>query len=260
MKVSELVGKKTIDLNVDIGEGFPFDRELLRFASSANVCCGVHAGSEELTRATVDLCRKERVRIGAHPGYPDRESMGRKPMAEGQERLYLSSIFDQVTWFVGFAAPEYIKPHGAFYNDTAVVLPANWQTAKRTRDAIKPYDAGGFFLGHFPGIQSLSMMLRVHRLPLLGLEATSHKQAAERGGQPLIREGFVDRAYAPDGTLVPRSEPGAVLHDPAMIREQVLRLAPTVDSLCLHGDTANCLDFAEMVYKTLVDSGYGIGT
>jgi UPF0271 protein len=252
------VGKKTIDLNVDIGEGFSFDRDLLRFASSANVCCGVHAGSEELTRATVEMCRRERVRVGAHPGYPDRESMGRRPMEAGQERDYLSSLFDQVTWFVSVASPEYIKPHGAFYNDTAVILPANWQTAKRTRDAIKPYDAGGFFLGHYPGIQSLSMMLRVHRLPLMGLESTAHKQAAERAGQPLIREGFADRAYTPEGTLVPRSEAGALFHQPDEIRRQVLELAPSVDSLCLHGDTPNCVEFAELVYKTLIDSGYSI--
>jgi 5-oxoprolinase (ATP-hydrolysing) subunit A len=260
VKVSELVGKRTVDLNVDIGEGFPFDRDLLRFASSANVCCGIHAGSEELTAATVDLCRKGRVRIGAHPGYPDRANMGRVSMDKSQEREYLKSLFDQVEWFVSFAKPEYIKPHGAFYNDTAVVLPANWQTAKRTRDAIKPYDAGGFFLAHYPGIQSLSMMLRVYRLPLMGLEVTAHKQAAERAGQALIREGFADRAYTPEGTLVTRSKPGAVYRDVNVIREQVLRLAPVVDSICLHGDTPGCLEFAELVYKTLVDSGYGIGT
>jgi UPF0271 protein len=258
--VSEIIGKKTIDLNVDIGEAFAFDRDLLKFASSANVCCGVHAGSEELTLATIDLCRRERVRIGVHPGYPDRPSMGRNPMEPGQERAYLNSVFSQVQWFVKVGKPDYLKPHGGFYNDTAVVLPGDWQTAKRTRDAIKPYDAGGFFLGHYPGIQSLSMMLRVHRLPLMGLERTAHRQAAERAGQPLFREGFADRAYTSEGTLVPRTEPGAVYHDPAVIREQVLRLAPEVDSICLHGDTPNCVEFAELVYQTLVDSGYGIGS
>src|SRR5476651_1132837 len=100
MRVSQIVGKKTIDLNVDIGEGFPYDRELLKFASSANVCCGVHAGSDELSRETVALCKTQRVRIGAHPGYPDRESMGRIAMQAGQERIYLNSIFDQVMRFL----------------------------------------------------------------------------------------------------------------------------------------------------------------
>ena len=260
MKVSQIIGKKTIDLNVDIGEGFPFDRDLLKFASSANVCCGVHAGSEELTVATVDLCLRERVRVGAHPGYPDRENMGRKPMEVGQERAYLGSVFDQVKWFTAFAQPAYLKPHGAFYNDTAVVLPENWQFKMRTRDAITPYDTGGLFLAQYPGIQSLSMMLRVHKLPLMGLKTTAHVQAAERGGQILIHEGFSDRAYTDAGTLMSRSEPGAVLHEPKEIRDQVLKLAPEVDSICLHGDTPNCLQFAELVYKTLVDSGYGIGS
>jgi UPF0271 protein len=260
LKVSEVIGKKTIDLNVDIGEGFPFDRDLLRFASSASVCCGIHAGSQELTMATVDLCRRERVRVGAHPGYPDREGMGRRPMEAGQEREYLSSVFDQVKWFVDYARPDYIKPHGAFYNDTAVVLPENWQFKMRTREAITPYDTGGLFLAQYPGIQSLSMILRVHKLPLMGLKSTAHMQAAERGGQPLINEGFADRAYTERGTLVPRDEAGAVFHDPKQIRDQVLRLAPEVDSICLHGDTPNCVAFAELVYKTLVDSGYGIGT
>ncbi len=260
MKVSDVIGKKTIDLNVDIGEGFPFDRDLLRFASSANVCCGIHAGSQELTAATVDLCRRERVRVGAHPGYPDRENMGRRSMEDGQEREYLSSVFEQVKWFAGFAQPEYLKPHGAFYNDTAVVLPDNWQFKMRTREAITPYDTGGLYLAQYPGIQSLSMILRMYKVPLMGLATTAHVQAAERGGQSLINEGFADRAYTEAGSLVPRSEAGAVLHDPAMIREQVLQLAPAVDSICLHGDTPSCVEFAELVYKTLVDSGYGIGS
>ena len=78
MRVSDIVGGRKIDLNVDIGEGFPHDRELLAFASSANVCCGTHAGSRELTIETVELCREHGLRVGAHPGYPDRASMGRQ--------------------------------------------------------------------------------------------------------------------------------------------------------------------------------------
>ncbi len=260
MKVSQVIGKKTIDLNVDIGEGYPFDRDLLRFASSANICCGVHAGSAELTAATVDLCRRERVRVGAHPGYPDRQSMGRRPIEEGQEREYLSSVFDQVKSFVALAQPAYLKPHGAFYNDTAVVLPENWQFKMRTPNAVSPYDMGGLFLAQYPGIQSLSMILRVYKLRLMGLPSTAHVQAAERGGQSLIEEGFADRAYTEQGTLVPRGEEGAVHHDPKLIREQVLRLAPVVESICLHGDTPHCVKFAELVYKTLIDGGYGIGS
>jgi UPF0271 protein len=260
MKVSEIVGRKTIDLNVDIGEGFPFDRELLSFASSANVCCGAHAGSEELSRETVALCRNQRVRVGAHPGYPDRDSMGRVSMQTGQERTYLKSVFDQVTRFKEFGEPAYIKPHGAFYNDTAILLPQNWRTAiRRIPPPASAYEASGIYLSQFAGVQSLMMILRMYRLPLMGLEATAHKEIAARAGQSFLREGFGDRAYTAEGTLAPRSEPGAVLREEEAIREQVLRLAPVVDSICLHGDTPNCLTFAEMVFKTLVDSGYGVG-
>ena len=260
MKVSQIVGKKTIDLNVDIGEGFAFDRDLLSFASSANVCCGAHAGSEELARETVALCQTQRVRIGVHPGYPDRDSIGRASMQAGQERIYLKSVFDQLMRFVSFAKPAYLKPHGAFYNDTAIVLPTNWRTAvKRIPPPTSAYEASGIYLAQFPGVQSLILLLRMYSLPLMGLEATAHREIAQRADQQLFREGFGDRRYTPEGTLVPRGEMGAVLNNPSAIREQVLRLAPNVDSICLHGDTPNCLEFAETVFKTLVDSGYGVG-
>lgn len=259
MKISEVVGKKQIDLNVDIGEGLPYDRDLLRFASSANICCGVHAGSPELTEETVEMCRRERVRIGAHPGYPDRASIGRLPMREGQEREYLRSIFDQVRSFVRLYEPAYLKPHGGFYHDTAIVLPANWQYAMLTRETFNPYDVAGKFLAQYPGVHSLMTILRMYKLPLMGLEGTSHRPIADRAPQPLFREGFADRAYTDQGVLVPRSEPHAVLTNSDEIKAQVLRLAPSVDSICLHGDTEHCVEFAELIYQTLTDAGYGIG-
>ncbi|AIE85452.1 LamB/YcsF family protein [Fimbriimonas ginsengisoli] len=259
MRVSQIVGKRTIDLNVDIGEGFPHDAELLRFASSANVCCGVHAGSRDLTLSTIELCRKHRVRLGIHPGYPDRPTMGRAPMQAGQERPYLKSLFEQVTWFLENERPDYLKPHGAFYNDTAVVLPHDWKTQRKRAPTTSEYESGGVYLSQFPGLQSLLMLLRIHKLPLMGLEKTAHKAVADRARQPFIREGFADRQYRRDGTLMPRSEPGAVLVDPGQVREQVLQLASNVDSICLHGDTPDCLPFAELVYRTLLDGGYGVG-
>lgn len=258
MRVSQIVGKRTIDLNVDIGEGFPHDAELLRFASSANIACGVHAGSRELTLETIDLCEKHRVRVGVHPGYPSPETMGRNRMQPGQERPFLNSLFEQVSWFSEHAKPAYLKPHGGFYNDTAIVLPPGWETARK-RGVASDYESGGLYLAQFPGLQSLTMMLRVHRLPLMGLEATAHRAVAERAKQDFIREGFADRGYRRDGTLLPRTEPGAILQDAGQIQEQVLRLAPKVDSICLHGDTPDCLVFAEMVYRTLLNAGYGVG-
>jgi UPF0271 protein len=259
MRISQIVGKRTIDLNVDIGEGFAHDAELLRFASSANVCCGAHAGSRELTLETVDLCQKQRVRIGAHPGYPDPATMGRAPMQPGQERTFLKSLFEQVAWFMEVARPVYVKPHGGFYNDTAIILPHDWQTQRRRAPTTSEYESGGVYLSQFPGVQSLLMILRIHKIALMGLEATAHKAVAARARQHFIREGFADRQYRRDGTLLPRSEPGAVLVDKGEVREQVLRLASSVDTICLHGDTPDCLAFAELVYKTLLDAGYGVG-
>jgi 5-oxoprolinase (ATP-hydrolysing) subunit A len=255
VRVSDIAGPPSIDLNVDIGEGFPHDEALLQFATSANICCGVHAGSEELTRETIELCKRHNVRIGVHPGYPDRETMGRRPIERGQEREYFDSIFRQVRDFTKIVQPAYIKPHGAFYNDTAIILPTGWDVSEDDQEAGSTYGAGGVFLSQHPGLGTLGMLLRVNRIDLMGLSATAHREIAHRAKRHLIREGFGDRAYRPDGTLVGRGELGAVLQDPRQIQRQVLELAPLVDSICLHGDTPDCLEFAELVYKTLVDAG-----
>lgn len=259
MKVSDVIAGKRIDLNVDIGEGFPHDKDLLAFATSANICCGAHAGSFDLTRETVELCREHGVRVGVHPGYPDRETMGRKPIEADNERAYLGSIFEQLRRFMAECDPAYMKPHGAFYNDTALTLPKGWETKVITHRGATPYEMAGAYLAQYPGVQSLAMLLRMHHLPLMGLETTAHKVLAQRAKVLFFREGFADRAYNEDGTLVPRWEPGAVLTEAEEIRAQVLRLAPSVDSICLHGDTPDCLEFAELVFKTLVDNGYEVG-
>ena len=249
---------KIIDLNVDIGEGFPFDKDLLAFATSANVCCGEHAGSPELTRETVAMCREKGVRVGIHPGYPDRAGMGRNSIDSEHERAYLSSVFQQVRWFNAEFAPEYVKPHGAFYGDTAVILPVTWELGIPGVRSPSRYEAGGAFLAQYSGIQSLIMLLRITKLPLLGLPGTAHLQAAVRAGQPFLKEGFADRAYLPSGALVPRSSVGAILQDSAEVKAQVIRLALEVDSICLHGDGANCLEFAELIVRTLHDEGFEI--
>ncbi|MFI5385711.1 MAG: LamB/YcsF family protein [Fimbriimonadales bacterium] len=252
-------GPGRIDLNVDIGEGFPHDEALLDFATSANVCGGEHAGSWELTQATVELCRSKGTRIGVHPGYPDRPAMGRRPMLIEEHSEYLKSLFGQVDRFVKLARPEYLKPHGAFYNQTAQILPPTWVPTDDRWKALIDEDPIGQVLGNIPGAGSLGMILRIHRLPLMGLAGTAHEEIAKRAEVFLFREGFADRAYREDGTLVPRSEPGAVYDDPALVRAQVLRLAAKVDSICLHGDTPDALGFAELVTKTLNDAGYEVG-
>jgi len=225
-----------IDLNVDIGEGFPFDEALLEFATSANVCCGEHAGSQELTMHTVEICRARGIRVGAHPGYPDRQNMGRKTPDAALLAHYLASVKDQVSRFIQAFGAAYVKPHGAFYNDAAQRPEA----------------------GHTSVQVALGEILRSHRLPLMGMYASAHAQIADRAGVLLIHEGFADRSYDAEGQLVSRSQPNAILQDEAKIARQVLFLAERVDSICLHGDTPDALRIAELVRKTLADAGYEV--
>lgn len=223
---------RRIDLNVDIGEGFPHDRMLLNFATSANVCCGQHAGSWELTQKTIGMCLDAGVRIGMHPGYPDRQNMGRKPLDPQLAKLFASSIAGQVERFFLFVPSAHLKPHGALYNDAV----------SGSKDAAR----------------IISSACSRFKLPLMGLPNTELESIAKAALVPFIREGFADRAYQADGTLKPRGEPGAILTDQDEVRRQVLELAPKVDSICLHGDTPNCVSFAGLVYKTLVDAGYEV--
>ncbi len=255
MKRGQSGTRGKIDLNVDIGEGFPYDRKLLKFASSANICCGAHAGDEKLMGETISICRSLGVRFGAHPGYPDRNSMGRTSIDDAHQKEYLDSIFDQLRRFCQYAKPSYIKPHGAFYHDTAVPLSDGWDLDEFGKPG---YQAGGVFLSKHTGVHSLAMILRVYRVPLIGLSGTTHQAIAMRTNQTLWREGFADRAYKEDGTLVPRSEPGAILGSEEAVREQVLRLVPNVDTICLHGDTPGSVEFAELVWETLLRAGYQV--
>lgn len=220
---------KWIDLNVDIGEGFAFDEALLEFASSASIGCGEHAGSWELSLATIDLCRRKRVRIGMHPGFPDRESMGRAMPAEWNAP-YSASLLAQAKRFMEAYPAAYIKPHGAWYNAIA---------ATDETFAVELVE----ILELYP--------IRAMMLPAAGL--------AHRMPDRIIREGFADRRYLADGRLMPRGQEGAILSEPDQIRAQVLKLALDVDSICLHGDTPGCLEFAELVYRTLKDAGYEVG-
>lgn len=221
---------KRIDLNVDIGEGFPFDADLLTFATSANVCAGEHAGSWELTMDTIHRCLEAGVRIGMHPGYPDRASMGRISLDPSKAQVFTESIDRQVERFYFFVPAAYLKPHGALYNDAAAGLP---EAVEMIEDACRRF-----------------------QLPLMGLPGTPMQAMAPAG---FIQEGFSDRAYLSDGRLVPRSEPGAILTSEAEVRRQTLSLAARVDSICLHGDTPGCVAFAELVYAAILDAGYEVG-
>ncbi|HEY6807897.1 MAG TPA: 5-oxoprolinase subunit PxpA [Gemmatimonadales bacterium] len=243
----------TIDLNADLGEGdgpgaSPVDAELLRLATSANIACGGHAGSPSVMRATVTLAARHGVAIGAHPGYPDREGFGRRELGLAPAEVR-RTVVGQIsalarTCDAAGARLRYVKPHGALYN--RAVRDAACADALVT--AIRQVDP---------------------RLVLLALPGSALTAAASRAGTATAAEAFVDRAYLPDGSLVPRSEPGAVLDDVAALAERALtmvtahavtardgsRVAIDPRSLCVHGDGANAAALLAAVRTRLERAG-----
>lgn len=223
-----------IDLNADVAES-PDDLALLDVVTSANVCCGAYAGSEELMLDACERAAERGVVVGAQVGYPDRERFGRRPQEPTDDELVATlreqlDLLAEVADAVG-ARVAYVKPHGALYNTVV----HDERQAAAVVDAVAPYG-----------------------LPLLGLPGAASLRLATADGLQVVTEGFADRAYTPDGLLVPRSEPGAVLTDAASVADQALRLAPQVDSLCVHGDSPGALDLARAVRAALVDAGHEV--
>ena len=228
-----------IDLNADLGESWPRwesgeDVALLDVVTSANVCCGAYAGDADLMRATCEAAVARGVAIGAQVGYPDRENFGRVhldlpgPELTG-EVLSQILLLDDIARSVG-GTVSYVKPHGALYN----TIVDDDVPAQAVVDAI----------------QRLATPL-----PLLGLPGSVSLSLAESAGIPVIREGFADRAYTPDGRLVPRSEPGAVLDDPEAVAAQAVRLMDSVSSICVHSDSPGAVDLARAVRGALEARG-----
>lgn len=240
----------SIDLNADVGEGMR-DEELLPFLTSVNVACGVHAGDPSTMDETVALATARGLRIGAHPGYPDRENFGRVVMempADGIERLVLY----QIAALEGFVRSRggsvtHVKPHGALYHAGAEfpdVARAIAEGARRFRTDIVLVGAPGSLL----------------------------VEAGREAGLPVAEEAFADRRYLPDGTLMPRGNPGAVLTDPEEAAEQALRLTRDAsvvaadgsilsiraDTLCVHGDTPGAPRIARRIHERLAQAGIAI--
>lgn len=201
-------------LNADLGEGMPWDGALLGLVDWASVCCGAHAGGPEAIAHTLEGAKRRGVTVGAHPGYPDRAGFGRveRPCTRDEARQLIE---EQVGDLRRIADPlgiaiAFLKPHGALYNQ-----------AQRD-DAIAA------------GIAEAAKALG---LALVGLPEGALASAAGRLGVPYRAEGFPDRGYRPDGTLIPRGEPGDILDDDRAIRDQAARLvARGVRVLCIHGD------------------------
>ncbi len=227
-----------LDLNADLGEGAGFDADLMRLVTSANVCCGAHAGSADETAATLALARRHGVAVGAHPGYPGREHFGRRNLPAPTNALY-AQLVHQLAGFVAAAqragvAVRYVKPHGALYNQAAAD-PA-------FADVVGSAVAGW-------------------ALPLLGLPGSEMEKVSRLLGVPFVPEGFADRRYRADGSLLPRAEPDAFVHDPAEAVEQIERLVRDrgVKTVCVHGDNPEAVAFTAAVRAGLLARGFTLG-
>ncbi len=224
-----------IDLNADLGEGAGFDAELMPLITSANVCCGLHAGGPSEIRATLNLAKKHSVAVGAHPGYYDREQFGRRELQLSRQELLDLSIY-QISALDALARGSdvelrYIKAHGALYN----------QACRDPEIAV-----------------SLCVAAYAWNLPIVGLPGSKLERAAKDRGLFFIAEGFADRRYRPDGSLVPRGEPDALIHDPQEAVAQVERLIAEqgVRTLCVHGDNPQAVAFAQAVRESLLERGF----
>lgn len=219
-----------VDLNADLGEEVTDDAALLAVVSSANLACGYHAGSRAIMQQVCAGAARLGVSVGAQVSYADREHFGRVALDVPGEVLR-EQVADQVGTLVEVAAAEgvevrYLKPHGALYH--------------RTLDDEE---------------QARAVLAGSGRLPVLGMPGRLLELASAEGRR-VLREGFPDRAYTPEGRLVPRSEPGAVLSDGAEIAGRAVELAEAVDSVCVHGDHPGAVAHARAVRAALEAAGY----
>jgi len=242
----------SIDLNSDLGESFGAwsmgdDAALLRLVSSANVACGFHAGDASTMLATCREAAADGVTVGAHVSYRDLAGFGRRSMDVPPGELR-DEVLYQLAALTGLArvartAVRYVKPHGALYNR----IVHDEAQANAVVDAVVSFDPS---------------------LALLGLAGSAVERAAREAGVRFVREAFVDRGYRADGTLVPRTEPGALLSDDDAIADRAVRMVTDgrvtavdgtelhveIDSLCVHGDTPGAVAMARAVRDTLAAS------
>lgn len=242
---------QTIDLNCDLGEGLTNDALLMPWISSANIACGYHAGDTDSMQKTITLAIEHQVAIGAHPGFADKTNFGRTEL-----RLPLNEIFDLVTeqvWQLQQMAKQmgsslqHVKPHGALYNMSA-------------RDAL------------LANTIAKAVYTIDHNLVLFGLSGSLSISEAEKIGLPTASEVFADRTYQPDGSLTPRSQPGALIESTEQCLQQVLEMIQQqtvtatnqksvpikAQTLCLHGDGEQAVVFAQLIYRALENNQISI--
>ncbi|MDR1650941.1 MAG: LamB/YcsF family protein [Synergistaceae bacterium] len=245
-----------IDVNSDLGESFGVwrmgdDAGILPSVSSANVACGYHAGDPSVMRETVRLCAEAGVAVGAHVSYPDLTGFGRRNMACSPREVYDCCMY-QIGALQAFCRAEgialqHVKPHGAMYNQAA----RDRFLAEAIAEAAR--DSGDGII-------------------LMGLAGSEFEPAAAAAGVRFAAEAFADRAYLKDGSLMPRSVDGSVIHDAAAAAARVVLMASKgkviagdgteinfkPDTVCLHGDTAEAVDMASAVRRALAEAGIDI--
>jgi UPF0271 protein len=226
----------SIDLNCDLGEGCPYDAELMPLITSANVACGFHAGDAATARAALRLAGQHGVQVGAHPGFPDREHFGRRELPRTETQIFEDCVY-QIGALAGLARAvgislRYVKPHGALYN-----------LACRDDAYARPIVEATCLFG-----------LDLMALPQSRLEALGAGRCA------FIREGFADRRYQPDGSLVPRSQPDAFVKDTdeAVRQAEWLLRERGVRTLCVHGDNPQAVAFVRALRQALLEQRIAI--
>lgn len=236
-----------IDLNCDMGEKIGNDEDIMPYITSANIACGYHAGDENSMRETVRLAKRYVVVVGAHPSWRDVDGFGRNEMSVPPEEVE-ALILHQAGVLAAIAKAEgmelhHVKPHGALYNQAA----KDRILANAIARAVKRFSVD---------------------LVLVGLAGSGLVEAGIEAGLKVANEGFPDRNYNPDGTLVSRKEPHAIIESPDEIARHAIELVKQgidfrgrrmkVDTLCLHGDHPHAADNARIVHETLKNFGIEI--
>ena len=240
-----------VDLNADLGEGAGHDEELLALVTSANIACGFHAGDADTMRRSIEIARDRQVAVGAHPSLFDRENFGRKELP-----VKPNEVFDAVAYQLGIfqaiaeaasAHPNHVKPHGALYN----MAVRDEKLAEAIARAVAVVDT---------------------KLILFAPRNTALARAGERNRLQVAHEVFADRNYLSDGSLVPRTRPDALLHDPNEAAPRVIRMLQEgkvrsvdgvevdvrAETICLHGDNPEAVEFARVLKLRLEKEGVGI--
>jgi len=236
-----------IDINCDMGENVGHDEDIMPYITSANIACGFHAGDEMSMRTTVRLAKRYRVAVGAHPGWKDMEGFGRREMSLSQDEVKALVLY-QIGALYAIAKAEglelhHVKPHGALYNQAA----KDKLLASAIAGAVKRFSVD---------------------LILVGLAGSGLIEAGIEAGLRVAREGFPDRNYNPDGTLVSRKQANAVIQSSEDIAIHAVKLARQgididgrhihIDSLCLHGDHPLAAQNAKWAREALEKSGIDV--